>query len=238
MQLDFSSVTASVPFLMSGLKFTLMLTVAAFTGGLILGTALALLRHLKVPFFGGFAAAYVTVMRSVPLIMVLFWLFFLLPLFLMYFNPSQQPVPIGPVYTAFITFTLFEAAYFCEIIRAGLNSVPRGQYEAADAIGMTSVQTYTWIILPQVLRASLPIILTQLIILFQDTSLVYVLSLTDLLGAATKLGQRDSRLAEYYIIVAVIYFVISSVSSELITWYSRKRKSHAGSKGRGQKILE
>lgn len=228
MQLDFSSVAASVPFLLSGLKFTLILTATAFSGGLILGTVLALFRHLKIPFLNGFAAAYVTVMRSIPLIMVLFWLFFLLPLFLMYFNPSREPVPIGPVYTAFITFTLFEAAYFCEIIRAGLNSVPRGQYEAADAIAMTSFQTYAWIILPQVLRASLPIILTQLIILFQDTSLVYVLSLTDLLGAATKLGQRDSRLAEYYIIVAVIYFVISSIASELVTWYSRKRKSPAG----------
>ena len=228
MQLDFSSVAASLPYLMSGLEFTLALTAAAFTGGLVLGTALALFRHLRVPFFGSFASFYVTVMRSIPLIMVLFWLFFLLPLFLMYFNPAQQPVPIGPVYTAFITFTLFEAAYFCEIIRTGLNSVPRGQYEAADAIGMSSFQTYAWIILPQVIRTSLPIILTQMIILFQDTSLVYVLSLTDLLGAATKLGQRDSRLTEYYIIVAIVYFVISSVSSELVTWYSRKRQLASG----------
>ncbi|MET5489580.1 amino acid ABC transporter permease [Klebsiella variicola] len=227
MQLDFSTIIASVPFLIIGLKFTLILTAVAFVGGLILGTALALFRHLNVPFLGGFASAYVTVMRAIPLIMVLFWLFFLLPLFLMYFSPSGQPVPIGPIYTAFITFTLFEAAYFCEIIRTGLNSVPKGQYEAADALAMTSFQVYAWIILPQVLKTSLPIILTQLIILFQDTSLVYVLSLTDLLGAATKLGQRDSRLAEYYIIVAVVYFIISSLASELVTWYSRKRKSTA-----------
>lgn len=227
MQLDFSTVYASVPFLVSGLEFTLQLTATAFVGGLVLGTLLALCRHLNVPFFGGFATAYVTVMRSIPLIMVLFWLFFLLPLFLMYFNPSQQPVPIGPVYTAFITFTLFEAAYFCEIIRTGLNSVHKGQYEAADALAMTPFQGYAWIILPQVFRASMPIILTQLIILFQDTSLVYVLSLTDLLGAATKLGQRDSRLAEYYIIVAVVYFIISSLASELVTWYTRKRKVSA-----------
>lgn len=228
MQLDFSTVAASIPFLLRGLEFTLILTASAFVGGLTLGTALALCRHLNVPFFGGFAAAYVTVMRSVPLIMVLFWLFFLLPLFLMYFSPQQQPVPIGPVYTAFITFTLFEAAYFCEIIRTGLNAVAKGQYEAADALAMSSFQAYAWIILPQVIKTSLPIILTQLIILFQDTSLVYVLSLTDLLGAATKLGQRDSRLAEYYLIVAVVYFIISSVASELVTWYSRTRKAATG----------
>lgn len=228
MQLDFSTAAASVPFLISGLEFTLTLTAVAFVGGLVLGTALALFRHLNVPFLGGFASAYVTVMRSIPLIMVLFWLFFLLPLFLMYFSPSGQPIPIGPVYTAFITFTLFEAAYFCEIIRTGLNAVPKGQYEAADALAMTPFQAYAWIILPQVIKTSLPIILTQLIILFQDTSLVYVLSLTDLLGAATKLGQRDSRLAEYYIIVAVVYFIISSLASELVTWYSRKRKSPSG----------
>ncbi|PWC11092.1 amino acid ABC transporter permease [Brenneria roseae subsp. americana] len=225
MQLDFSTVAASIPFLLTGLKFTLELTAAAFIGGLILGTALALFRHLNVPFLSGFSVAYVTVMRSIPLIMVLFWLFFLLPLFLQFFSPDNRPVPIGPVYTAFITFTLFEAAYFCEIIRAGLNSVPKGQYEAADALAMSSFQVYTWIILPQVIKTSTPIILTQLIILFQDTSLVYVLSLTDLLGAATKLGQRDSKLTEYYIIVAAIYFIISSLASELVTWYAQRRRA-------------
>lgn len=214
---DLSAVSGALPFLLKGLVFSLQLTVVGFLGGLVLGIALALVRHLNVPVAAKFASGYITLLRSVPLIMVLFWFFFLMPVILMYVTGAPRPVQIGPVWTAFVTFTIFEAAYYAEIIRAGLKAIPKGQYEAAKALAFPTWKTYRLIILPQVLRAVSPILLTQTIILFQDTSLVYVLSLTDLLGAASKIAQRDGRLVEMYLTVAVVYMVISSLSSQLVS---------------------
>lgn len=211
-----SSLVDAAPFLLQGLLFSLELTVTAFLGGLVLGTGLALVRHLDVPFASNLASAYITLMRAIPLIMVLFWFFFLMPLILEVATGAKRPVPIGPVWTAFITFTLFEAAYYAEIIRAGLRAIQKGQYEACKALALTTSKTYRLVILPQVLRIVSPILLTQTIILFQDTSLVYVLSVTDLLGAASKIAQRDGRLVEMYLTAAVIYIVICSLASQLV----------------------
>lgn len=213
---DFSVIAQAYPFLLKGLIFSLELTAVGFLGGLFLGIGLALVRHLEVPVASQLASAYITLIRSVPLIMVLFWFFFLMPLVLMWMTGASRPVQIGPVWTAFVTFTLFEAAYYAEIIRAGFKSIAKGQYGACRAMGMTTWQTYRLIILPQVLRVVSPILLTQTIILFQDTSLVYVLSVTDLLGAASKIAQRDGRLVEMYLAVAAIYLVISSLTSQLV----------------------
>lgn len=182
----------------------------------MLGIGLALVKHLEVPVASQLAGAYITLIRSVPLIMVLFWFFFLMPLVLMGLTGASRPVQIGPVWTAFVTFTLFEAAYYAEIIRAGFKSIAKGQYGACKALGMSTWQSYRLIILPQVLRVVSPILLTQTIILFQDTSLVYVLSVTDLLGAASKIAQRDGRLVEMYLAVAVIYMVLCSATSQLV----------------------
>ncbi|WP_440534651.1 amino acid ABC transporter permease [Variovorax sp. YR566] len=213
---DFSVIAQAWPFLLNGLVFSLQLTAVGFAGGLVLGIGLALVRHLEVPVASQLASAYITLIRSVPLIMVLFWFFFLMPLVLMWMTGASRPVQIGPVWTAFVTFTLFEAAYYAEIIRAGFKSMAKGQYGACKALGMSTWQTYRLIILPQVLRVVSPILLTQTIILFQDTSLVYVLSVTDLLGAASKIAQRDGRLVEMYLAVAVIYMVLSSLTSQLV----------------------
>jgi glutamate/aspartate transport system permease protein len=213
---DFSVVLDAWPYLLQGLVFSLQLTVVGFLGGLVLGTGLALLRQLGIPVGSQFASIYVTLMRSVPLIMVLFWFFFLMPLVLMWMTNAPRAVSIGPMWTAFITFTLFEAAYYAEIIRAGLKSIPNGQYEACKALSLSTFKTYRLVILPQVLRAVSPILLTQTIILFQDTSLVYVLSATDLLGAAAKIAQRDGRLVEMYLTVAVVYMALCSLASQLV----------------------
>jgi len=204
------------PFMLKGLIFSLELTVVAFAGGLLLGIGLALVRHLKVPVASQIAAGYITLIRSIPLIMVLFWFFFLMPLVLMWATGAPRPVQIGPVWTAFVTFTMFEAAYYAEIIRAGLKSIATGQYAASKALGMSTWQMYRLIVLPQVLRVVSPILLTQTIILFQDTSLVYVLSLTDLLGAASKVAQRDGRLVEMYLTVALVFIVVCSVASHFV----------------------
>jgi len=227
---DISAVVTAMPFLFDGLLFSLRLTLASFAGGLILGIGIALIRHLRVPVLGPILAAYVTLLRAIPLIMVLFWFFFLMPLILMWLGNAlggnySRPVQIGPIGTAFITFTLFEAAYYAEIIRAGLKSIPSGQYNASIAMGMSNWQMYRLIILPQVIRAVSPILLTQTIILFQDTSLVYVLSVTDFLGAAAKIAQRDGRLVEMYTTVAVVYLVFCCLASQLVVMLRRR---HAG----------
>lgn len=215
-ELDFSVVIDSLPFLWKGLQFSLTLTLVAFGAGLVLGTALALIQHLQVPVLAPLARTYVALIRSVPLIMVLFWFFFLVPLIVGWLFNNGRPMPLGGMWTAFITFSLFEAAYYSEIIRVGLRSVTKGQYEAADALSLSTYHTYRHIILPQVFRVTTPIILSQTIILFQDTSLVYVLSLTDLVGAASKVAQLNGSLVEMYLTVAVIYLVICTAASQLV----------------------
>jgi glutamate/aspartate transport system permease protein len=213
---DYTVVADAWPFLLKGLIFSLELTAVGFIGGLLLGIGIALVRHVEMPVLSQVLGGYVTLMRSIPLIMVLFWFFFLMPLILMWVTGAPRPVQIGPVWTAFVTFTMFEAAYYAEIIRAGLRSIPNGQYAACRALGMKTWQTYRLVILPQVIRVVSPILLTQTIILFQDTSLVYVLSVTDLLGAASKIAQRDSRLVEMYLTVAVVYLVLCSLASQAV----------------------
>jgi glutamate/aspartate transport system permease protein len=148
-------------------------------------------------------------MRSVPLLLVIFWFYFLVPYIGAWLIGAKQPVQVGAILSSVITFTLFEAAYYCEIMRAGIQSIPRGQVWAGYALGLNYWQTMGTVVLPQAFRNMLPVLLTQTIILFQDTSLVYVLSITDFLGAAAKVAQRDGRLVEMYLFVAVVYFIIS-----------------------------
>lgn len=219
--LDFSVVYDNLPYLLHGLQFSLLLTAVGFLAGLVLGTGLALVQHLNVPVAAQSARAYVALIRSLPLILVLFWFFFLVPVVVGAVANGGQPVPVGGVWTSFITFSLFEAAYYSEIIRVGFRSLGKGQYEAAEALSLSTFDTYRLVILPQVLRIVSPIILNQTIILFQDTSLVYVLSLTDLTGAASKLAQLNGRLVETYLTVAVVYLAICSSASQLVAYIRR-----------------
>ena len=162
------------------------------------------------------AGGYVNLMRSVPLVLVIFWFYFLVPYIGAWILRQNEPVRVGAFLSAVITFTLFEAAYYCEIMRAGIQSIPRGQMWAGYALGLDYWQTMRYVVLPQAFRNMLPVLLTQTIILFQDTSLVYVLSITDFLGAASKVAQRDGRLIEMYLFVAVIYFIISAALSQRV----------------------
>lgn len=220
--LDFSIVFASLSYLAEGLRFSLLLTAAACLMGIALGTMLALVQHFRIPVLAQATRAYIAVIRSIPLILVLFWFFFLVPVVIGHLTPSGRPIPVGPYFTAFLTFSLFEAAYYSEIIRVGLRSVPKGQFEACEALGMSTLDSYTSVILPQVFRIASPIILSQTIILFQDTSLVYVLSLTDLVGAASKLAQLNGRIVEMYVTVAAIYLAICVVASQFVSVLRRK----------------
>jgi glutamate/aspartate transport system permease protein len=160
-----------------------------------------------------FARLYVDLMRSLPLVLVIFWFYFLVPYIGQWLTGSSRPVRVGAFASSLITFTLFEAAYFAEIMRAGIQSISKGQPSAASALGLTYGQSMRYVVLPQAFRNMLPVLLTQTIVLFQDTSLVYVLSIPDFLGAASKVAQRDGRLVEMYLFAAVVYFVISSIAS-------------------------
>jgi len=186
------------------------------SGGIVFGTLLAMMRLSSFKWLNVPATAYVNLMRSVPLVLVIFWFYFLVPFIGAWIIGSPTPIQVGAFWSSVITFTLFEAAYYAEIMRAGIQSVARGQVSAGQALGLSYWQNMGNIVLPQAFRNMLPVLLTQTIILFQDTSLVYVLSITDFLGAAAKVAQRDGRLIEMYLFVAVVYFVISFSLSLLV----------------------
>lgn len=219
---DAGIVLASLPYLLTGFSYSVQLTGTAFAGGIVLGTLLAVARLSPRRWLSLPARLYVDLMRSIPLVLVLFWFYFMVPLLLQAVTGASRPVPVGPERSAIITFIAFEAAYFCEIVRAGVRAVGQGQMGAALSLGLSRAQAYMWIILPQAFRTMTPVLLTQLIILFQDTSLVYVLSVTDLLGAASRIAQRDGALVEMYVTVAVVYFVISFSLSRWVALIQRR----------------
>jgi glutamate/aspartate transport system permease protein len=212
--IDWDVIIRSLPYLFfDGMRFTVILTLLATAGGIVIGTILALSRLSNLPGLSHVAGVYVHLIRSIPLVLVIFWFFFLVPYIGQWLTGSDRPIQVGAFYSALVTFTLFEAAYFCEIMRAGIQSISRGQEQAAQALGMSYATTMGYIILPQAFRNMVPVLLTQTIILFQDTSLVYVISVTDFLGAASKIAQRDGRLVEMYLFAAMVYFVISLIAS-------------------------
>ena len=195
-------------YVLSGFIFSIQLTVIATVGGIFFGTLLALMRlsgnkWLEIP-----AAAYVNTMRSIPLVMVILWFFLLMPAIL--------GKPIGAELSAIITFIAFEAAFFCEIMRSGIQSIPRGQIYAGQAMGMTYSQNMRLIILPQAFRNMIPVLLTQTIILFQDTSLVYAIGAYDMLKGFEVAGKNFGRPIETYLAAAVIYFLICFSLSRLV----------------------
>ena len=202
MGLDFTFLSWDIVrnFIWNGLWFSTYLTVIATLGGIVFGTVLALMRLsgnklLTVP-----ATFYVNGMRSIPLVMVILWFYLLVPLL--------TGKPIGAELSAIITFVAFEAAYFSEIMRAGIQSIPRGQVFAGQALGMTYRQNMRLVVLPQAFRNMLPVLLTQTIVLFQDTSLVYAIGAYDLLKGFSLAGKIYGRPEEAYILAAVTYFVI------------------------------
>ena len=226
------------PLLLSGLWLTTKITFIAVVFGIIWGTLLALMRLSSIKIFNVFAACYVNLFRSIPLLLVLFWFYFALPqtikkMLLWIYSVIPEvfkhlfeflPNVNENIAAAIIAFALFEAAYYSEIIRAGISAVARGQYHAAYALGMTKSQSMCLIILPQAFRSMIPLLLTQGIILFQDTSLVYVMSLVDLFGAiVTRIGKLHGGTVQYSMIIfaAAIYFIICFSASCLVNYFKK-----------------
>jgi glutamate/aspartate transport system permease protein len=216
MNLDFSFLSWDVirSYVASGFIFSIQLTLVAMVGGIALGTVLALMRlsgkkWLELP-----ATVYVDTLRSIPLVMVIMWFFLLIPFLI--------GRPIGAEVSAIVTFTLFEAAYYSEIMRAGIQSVPKGQVHAGYAVGMTYSQTTQLIVLPQAFRNMLPVLLTQTIILFQDTSLVYAIGAYDLLKGFETVGRNFNRPVETYLVAAALYFAICFSLSYMVRKLQQK----------------
>lgn len=201
-------------YVLGGLWFSVQLTIVATIGGVLLGTLSALMRISGKPLLMWPAAVYVNTMRSVPLVMVILWFFLLVP-----FVVGR---PIGAELSAMITFITFEAAFFCEIVRSGIQAIPRGQLQAGSALGLSYAQSMRLVVLPQALKNMLPVLLTQVIVLFQDTSLVYAIGAYDLLKGFDVAGKILGRPIEAYIGAAVIYFVICFSLSRLATRLVRR----------------
>jgi glutamate/aspartate transport system permease protein len=214
--LDFSFLNWSVisSFIAKGFIYSIQLTLIAMVGGIILGTVLALMRLSGKKWLVAPAAFYVNTLRSIPLVMVILWFFLLIPMLV--------GRPMGAELSAIITFTVFEAAYYSEIMRAGIQSVPRGQVHAGYAVGMNYRQTMQLIVLPQAFRNMLPVLLTQTIILFQDTSLVYAIGAYDLLKGFEIAGKNFNRPVETYLVATIVYFVICFSLSMLVRRLQKK----------------
>ena len=208
-------------FVIKGFYFSIMLTVVATIGGVIFGTLLALMRLSGKKWLDTPAALYVNGMRSIPLVMVILWFFLLVPASFYSLFGS-----LGSNYrseiSAVITFVAFEAAYFSEIMRAGIQSIPRGQVNAGQAVGMTYGQNMRLVVLPQAFRNMLPVLLTQTIILFQDTSLVYAIGAYDMLKGFETAGKNFGRPIEAYLLAAVVYFVMCYALSWLVKRLHKK----------------
>ena len=196
-----------------GLAFTVQVTLIAMLGGIVLGTLLALMRLSSIKPLSWLAAGYVNLLRSIPLVLVIFWFFFLVPFIGAWAIGSPTPIKVGAFTSALLTFILFEACYYCEIMRAGIQSIPTGQSNAGYALGLNYWQVMGRVVLPQAFRNMTPVLLTQTIVLFQDVSLVYIISLPDFVTLASKVAQRDGRLVEMYLFVAVVYFAICLLMS-------------------------
>jgi glutamate/aspartate transport system permease protein len=202
--------------LAEGLRLSLLLTAIAVIGSLALGAMLAIMRTSGGRILGSFAGVYVDLIRGIPLILVIFWFFFLVPFVI--------GRPVGPFLSAVIAFTLFEAAYYCEIIRAGIGGVPVGQWQASLATGLGSMQTFRYVILPQAFRNATPVLISQSIILLQDTSLAYVVTLRDFVTSASIVAHREFRLVELYTFVALVFLSIC-VPASLFVQHLRTRLS-------------
>lgn len=208
MDFDLASVYKAKEFLWEGFKYSLSLTVVATGFGVVFGTFLAMAKLSSMKWLSTIASVYVNLFRSVPLLFVILFFYILMPML--------TGMQMGADKSAYVTFSIFEAAYFCEVIRAGIQSISRGQVAAGYAMGFTYGQNMRHVILPQALRNTLPLLLTQTIILFQDTSLVYVVGAKDLLGAASQQVQTHNNAVEMYLSVALIYFIISFSLSQSV----------------------
>ena len=205
--MDWQVIPDNLGFLLKGLAVTLQLALMAMVLSFPLGTLAAMARLARRPWLHWPAVLYIELVRGVPLIMVIFWFYFFLPIF--------TGRPLDNFTSALVAFIIFEGAYMAEIIRAGIQSVPRGQVDASLSTSLTTLQMMRYVILPQAFRNMLPSLVTQFIILFKDTSLAYIIGVIELTRAASIVSQREIRPFELYVFIAVVYWVFTFALSRL-----------------------
>ncbi|WP_027467759.1 amino acid ABC transporter permease [Deefgea rivuli] len=218
--MDFSNILPALPSMMEGLWVTIKLTIMAVIGGVAIGTLLALARLSKSKILSNLAGFYVNYFRSIPLLLVITWFYFMVPFIIGWVTGTNRPV--GALTSCLVAFMLFEAAYFCEIVRAGIQSIGKGQINAAYALGMNYRQAMQLIVLPQAFRKMMPLLLQQSIILFQDTSLVYAVGIMDFLNTARSRGDIIGQPHEFLLFAGLIYFLISVSASSLVTQLNKR----------------
>ena len=212
--MDFSGIAPALPALWEGMQTTLALLALGVAGGVLLGTLLALMRLAPNRLLAGLASTYVNYFRSIPLLLVITWFYFAVPFLLR--GITGEDSPIGAFASCRVAFVMFEAAYYCEIGRAGIQAVPKGQLAAASALGMSYAQAMRLVVLPQAFRKMTPLLLQQSIVLFQDTSLVYTVGLMDFLNSARSSGDIVGQPHEFLIFAGLVYFAVSFVASQLV----------------------
>jgi glutamate/aspartate transport system permease protein len=213
-EFDWSSIRPALPFLARGAVITLEITITAILVGILWGTLLAVARLSSITILARLAALYVNLFRSMPFVMVILWFFLIVPQAISaLFGSTGRDIRLT---SAMVAFCLFQAAYYSEAIRAGIQSVSKGQPAAAYALGMRYSQVMRQVVLPQAFRNMLPLLLTQSIILFQDTALVYVIGLADFFGTAQKVGDRDGRIVELVLFAGACYFAVCSLASYVV----------------------
>jgi len=218
--MDFSGIAPALPALWEGMQTTLALLALGVDGGVLLGTLLALMRLAPNRLLAGLASTYVNYFRSIPLLLVITWFYFAVPFLLR--GITGEDSPIGAFASCLVAFVMFEAAYYCEIVRAGIQAVPKGQLAAASALGMTYAQAMRLVILPQAFRKMTPLLLQQSIILFQDTSLVYTVGLMDFLNSARSRGDIVGQPHEFLLFAGLVYFVLSFTAARLVKRLQRR----------------
>lgn len=214
--LDWTVIVNNMPFFLKGLLTTFELAVVAISGGLLCGilVGLARLSNIKLIYYP--ATIFVNFFRSLPLLLVIFWFYFLVPII--------AGRPLGDFISAAVAFVVFEAAYFAEIVRAGIQSISKGQVQAAYSTGFNYAQTMRFVILPQALRNMVPSLITQTVVVFQDTSLAYVIGLKEFLRSASIVDAREMKSVEIYAFVGLIYFIFCFLMSR----YSKKLEAKRG----------
>jgi glutamate/aspartate transport system permease protein len=218
---DLGAIVRSRELLATGMWVTLRITLVAIACGLAFGTLLAVLSLTRSRLLRAFTRGYVSLFRSIPLVMLLLWFFLIVPQLLKALFDLPPTVDIRLV-SAMVAFALLESAFFCEIVRAGIESLPRGQLQAARSLGMSQAQAMRYVVVPQALRAMLPVTLTQCIVIFQDTSLVYVIALGDFFRRAATIGERDGNLMQMLLFAGLVYWVVCSLASGVVALVRRR----------------
>ena len=218
--MDFSGIAPALPALWEGMQTTLALLALGVAGGVLLGTLLALMRLAPNRLLAGLASTYVNYFRSIPLLLVITWFYFAVPFLLR--GITGEDSPIGAFASCLVAFVMFEAAYYCEIVRAGIQAVPKGQLAAASALGMSYAQAMRLVVLPQAFRKMTPLLLQQSIVLFQDTSLVYTVGLMDFLNSARSRGDIVGQPHEFLLFAGLVYFVLSFTAARLVKRLQRR----------------